>query len=66
MFLWKTLAKVLLPQDRGDTGLWFKKCVQTDAKLVFDDFVRAYFSKSAPRDATGPYARLTNKHFIRC
>ena len=59
MFRWKKLGKVFSPQDWGDTRPWLKEFAQAPATLVFDDFVRVYFSCRPPRDANGQYASYT-------
>lgn len=54
MFRWKKLGKVFTPQEI--TGRpWLKEFAQAPATLVFDDFVRVYFSCRPPADAKGQY-----------
>ena len=54
MFLWKKLGKAFAPQEV--TGrLWLKEFAQAPATLVFDDFVRVYFSCRPAADANGQY-----------
>ena len=54
MFYWKKLGKVFTPQDV--TGLsWLREFAQAPATLVFDDFVRVYFSCRPIADAQGRY-----------
>ncbi len=54
MFHWRKLGKVFDPQ--GVTGRdWLKEFAQAPASLVFDDFVRVYFSCRPPADAQGRY-----------
>lgn len=54
MFHWRKLGKVFTPQ--GVTGRpWLKEFAQAPATLVFDDFVRVYFSSRPPADANGQY-----------
>lgn len=54
MFRWKKLGKVFTPQET--TGRpWLKEFAQAPATLVFDDFVRVYFSCRPPADAKGQY-----------
>jgi len=54
MFYWEKLGKVFTPQLV--TGRpWLKEFAQAPATLVFDDFVRVYFSCRPPADANGQY-----------
>lgn len=54
MFHWKKLGKVFTPQEV--TGRpWLKEFAQAPATLLFDDFVRVYFSCRPPADANGQY-----------
>lgn len=54
MFTWQKLGRVFVPQDV--TGRpWLREFAQAPATLVFDDFVRVYFSCRPPRDAHGQY-----------
>ncbi len=54
MFKWKKLGKVFTPQDV--TGRpWLKEFAQAPATLVFDDFVRVYFSCRPQADGQGLY-----------
>ena len=43
MFGWKKLGKVFTPQEIGGRP-WLREFAQAPASLVFDDFVRIYFS----------------------
>lgn len=54
MFVWKKLGKVFTPQDIGGRP-WLKEFAQAPATLVFDDFVRVYFSCRPPADQNGRY-----------
>lgn len=54
MFKWKKLGKVFTPQDVNDR-LWLKEFAQAPATLIFDDFVRVYFSCRPPADEQGMY-----------
>lgn len=54
MFTWKKLGKVFSPQEVGGRP-WMKEFAQAPAVLVFDDFVRVYFSCRPPADANGQY-----------
>jgi hypothetical protein len=54
MFKWKKLGKVFTPQEVKDR-VWLKEFAQAPATLVFDDFVRVYFSCRPGADANGQY-----------
>jgi len=54
MFVWKKLGKVFTPQEVEGRS-WLKEFAQAPATLVFDDFVRVYFSCRPPADANGQY-----------
>ncbi len=54
MFTWKKLGKVFTPQEVAGRR-WLKEFAQAPATLVFDDFVRVYFSCRPPADANGQY-----------
>ena len=54
MFRWKKLGKVFTPQE-VDGRTWLKEFAQAPATLVFDDFVRVYFSCRPPADENGQY-----------
>lgn len=54
MFRWKKLGKIFTPQDVGGRD-WLKEFAQAPATLVFDDFVRVYFSCRPLPDARGQY-----------
>ncbi len=43
MFHWKKLGKVFTPQEVSGRS-WLKEFAQVPATLLFDDFVRVYFS----------------------
>ncbi|TCV90161.1 glycosylase [Sulfurirhabdus autotrophica] len=54
MFKWKKLGKVFTPQDvKG--RCWLKEFAQAPATLVFEDFVRVYFSCRPQVDLNGQY-----------
>jgi hypothetical protein len=54
MFHWKKIGKVFTPQEV--TGRpWLKEFAQAPATLVFDDFLRVYFSCRPLADAHGKY-----------
>lgn len=73
MFQWKKLGKVFSPQEVAGRP-WLKEFAQAPAALVFDDFVRIYFSCRPPADASGQYVSYsayvdlerTNLFKVRC
>lgn len=54
MFQWRKLGKVFTPQGVSGRS-WLKEFAQAPATLVFDDFVRVYFSSRPPADENGQY-----------
>ena len=54
MFVWTKRGKVFTPQAVEGRS-WLKEFAQAPATLVFDDFVRVYFSCRPPADANGQY-----------
>jgi hypothetical protein len=54
MFTWKKLGKVFTPQNVEGRS-WLKEFAQAPATLVFDDFVRVYFSCRPQADENGQY-----------
>lgn len=54
MFKWKKLGKVFTPQEVEGRS-WLKEFAQAPSTLVFDDFVRVYFSCRPPPDENGQY-----------
>lgn len=54
MFRWKKLGKVFSPQD-APARSWMQEFAQAPAVLVFDDFVRVYFSCRPKADIKGRY-----------
>lgn len=54
MFYWKKLGKAFTPQEV--TGRpWLKEFAQAPATLLYNDFVRVYFSCRPPAAANGQY-----------
>lgn len=51
---WKKLGKVFTPQEVVGRA-WLKEFAQAPATLLFDDFVRVYFSCRPPADGSGQY-----------
>jgi hypothetical protein len=54
VFQWRKLGKVFTPQGVSGRS-WLKEFAQAPATLVFDDFVRVYFSSRPPADENGQY-----------
>jgi len=58
MFTWRKLGRVFNPMEIT-SRYWLKEFAQAPASLVFDDFVRVYFSCRPERDANGQYVSYT-------
>src|SRR4249920_3091563 len=54
MFTWRKLAKVFTPQEVAGRD-WLKEFAQAPATLLFDDFVRVYFSCRPGAGSEGRY-----------
>lgn len=54
MFKWNKLGKVFDPRQVADRP-WIREFAQAPAALVFDEFVRIYFSCRPPPDQHGQY-----------
>ena len=54
MFKWNKLGKVFDPRHVADRP-WIREFAQAPASLVFDEFVRIYFSCRPPPDQYGQY-----------
>lgn len=54
MFRWKKLGRAFVPQSVEGRD-WLKEFAQAPATLIFDDFVRVYFSCRPPADMNGQY-----------
>jgi len=52
MFRWEKLRKVFTPQEVGDRP-WLKEFAQAPSTLLFDRFVRVYFSCRPPPEESG-------------
>lgn len=61
MFTWRKLGKVFSPQDVTGRD-WLSEFAQAPATLVFDDFVRVYFSCRPPADPQGRY--VSNSAYV--
>jgi hypothetical protein len=53
-FKWRKLGRVFDPSANTKTN-WMSEFAQAPATLIFDQFVRVYFSCRPPRDASGQY-----------
>jgi predicted GH43/DUF377 family glycosyl hydrolase len=53
MFKWKKLGKIFDPRDHKLP--WLDEYAQAPATLIFDNFVRVYFSCRPPRDKNGQF-----------
>jgi len=58
MFQWKKLGRVFNPLEVKNKS-WLKEFAQAPATLIFDDFVRVYFSCRPSRDSNGQYVSYT-------
>ena len=58
MFHWKKLGRVFDPTEVKDVS-WLQEFAQAPSVLVFDDFIRVYFSCRPPRDQNGQYVSNT-------
>jgi hypothetical protein len=58
MFRWKKLGKVFTPQEVQGRS-WLREFAQAPAALVFDRFVRIYFSCRPPADENRQYVSYT-------
>jgi predicted GH43/DUF377 family glycosyl hydrolase len=54
MFTWKKIGKVFTPQDVTNRP-WLKEFAQAPDTLLFDNFLRIYFSCRPQADAVGQY-----------
>src|SRR5215472_8928051 len=58
MFKWEKLGRVFNPREIGDRS-WLHEFAQGPSTLLFDDFVRVYFSCRPPPDQNGQYCSYT-------
>lgn len=54
MFIWEKIGRIFDPREVGGRP-WLQEFAQAPASLVFDDFVRIYFSCRPPADENGQY-----------
>lgn len=53
MFKWTKLGRIFNPIEIKNRPNWMNEYAQAPATLIFDDFVRVYFSCREPRDENG-------------
>jgi hypothetical protein len=58
MFRWKKLGRVFNPREATDRS-WLREFAQAPCTLLFDDFVRVYFSCRPAADENGQYRSYT-------
>lgn len=58
MFKWKKLGRVFIPQEVKNIE-WLKSFAQAPAVLMFDNFIRVYFSCRPDPDQNGQYLSYT-------
>jgi hypothetical protein len=58
MFKWEKLGRVFNPREVHDRS-WLHEFAQAPCALLFDDFVRVYFSCRPPPDENGQYSSYT-------
>ena len=58
MFKWKKIGNIFNPQHFEGRS-WTKEFAQAPCALIFDDFVRVYFSCRPPPDEMGQYVSYT-------
>lgn len=58
-YVWEKLGRVFNPLEVADRP-WLKEFAQGPATLVFDDFVRVYFSCRPPADESGQYVSYSS------
>lgn len=55
MFKWKKLGKVFNPADIKNRPEWMHEYAQAPCTLLFDDYIRVYFSCRPERDVNGQF-----------
>lgn len=58
MFTWKKRGRVFNPLEVENVS-WLKEFAQAPSVLIFDDFIRVYFSCRPPADPKGQYVSYT-------
>ena len=58
MFKWKKLGRVFIPQEVKNRD-WLKEFAQAPSVLIFDNFIRVYFSGRPLPDKNGQYLSYT-------
>jgi hypothetical protein len=61
MFKWKKLGRVFNPAEVKNIS-WMQEFAQAPSVLVFEKFIRVYFSCRPPRDSNGQY--VSNTAFV--
>src|ERR1700674_5078371 len=59
MFKWNKLGRIFIPQNVPDRE-WLKEFAQAPSVLLFDKFVRVYFSCRPLPDENGQYVSYTS------
>lgn len=59
MFKWKKLGRIFVPQTVPDRD-WLKEYAQAPATLIFDKFIRVYFSCRPLPDENGQYVSYSS------
>lgn len=59
MFHWTKLGRIFIPQNISDR-IWLKEFAQAPSVLVFDTFIRVYFSCRPHPDRHGQYVSYTS------
>jgi len=59
MFKWEKLGRIFIPQSVPGRD-WLKEYAQAPASLVFDDFIRVYFSCRPKPDENGQYVSYSS------
>ncbi len=65
MLTWNKLGRIFNPATDINDGIdrpWMREFCQSVSTLIFDDFVRVYFSCRPPRDKDGAY--ISNTAFV--
>jgi len=56
---WEKLGRIFNPTDFEET-YWMKDYAQCTSTLIYDDFVRIYFSSRPPKDKNGQFVSYTS------
>lgn len=55
MFEWEKIGLIFSPNTMPSSKAWMKEFAQAPCSLIFDDFIRVYFSCRSTADANGQY-----------